>query len=51
MGFDKDTFAQMDASNMSEEDLRQVLLLGLAGDDVEFWEMKNKSLSWPSHVH
>ena len=35
MGFNRNAFAQMKADNMTEEDLHQVILLGLAADDME----------------
>ena len=33
LGFDKNSFAQMDADNLTEEDARQIALLGLAEED------------------
>ena len=34
MGFNRNAFAQMKFENMTPEDLHQVILLGLADDDV-----------------
>ena len=34
LGFDKNSFAQMDADNLTEDDMKQVMLLGLAQDDL-----------------
>ena len=42
MGFNKNAFAQMQVDNMSEEDLHQVILLGLAADEIELWAMEAK---------
>ena len=33
LGFDKNSFAQMDADNLTEEDARIIALLGLAEED------------------
>ena len=35
LGFNKNAFAQMDIRNLSDDDLKQVVLLGLADDDVQ----------------
>ena len=35
MGFNKDAFAQMQADNMTADDLKQVILLGLAKDNMD----------------
>jgi len=34
MGFNKDAFAQMDVKHLSNDDLKQVVMLGLAADDM-----------------
>ena len=34
LGFDINSFAQMDADNLNENDMKQVLLLGLADEDL-----------------
>ena len=35
LGFNRNAFAQMQVDNMSDEDVRQVILLGLASDEVQ----------------
>jgi len=39
MGFNRKAFSQMDASNMTPEDLHQIILLGLAADDMPHLEV------------
>ena len=34
MGFDRNAFAQMDVQNMTPADMHQVILLGLAAEDM-----------------
>ena len=34
MGFNRNAFAQMDVNSLSQDDTRQVILLGLANDDM-----------------
>ena len=35
MGFNKNAFAQMNLDKLSEDDLKQIVLLGLCDDDLE----------------
>ena len=35
MGFNRNALSQIDVNNMSEDDTRQVILLGLAADNMD----------------